>query len=126
MCAGPSRATRGALAETAARDYLVSQGLQCIARNVRCRFGEIDLVMQDGDVLIIVEVRYRRARNPLNAAESIDANKQRKLSLAAAWYLSRHRQLQHCPVRFDVIAIDGRMGAESALQWIKDAFRPGA
>ena len=117
---------RGKAAEDFALQWLCERGLQNIARNVRCRFGEIDLVMQDGPDLVFVEVRYRRAGNKLDAAASIDSRKQRKLALTAAWYLARRKPQQDRPVRFDVIAIDGRSAGHSALQWIKDAFRPGA
>ncbi len=121
-----TRSARGARAEAAALAFLRKQGLTCIDRNVRCRFGELDLVMRDGECLVVIEVRFRRAGNPLSAAASVNARKQHKLALTTAWYLSRHAALQSCPVRFDVVAIDGRTGNESALQWIKDAFRPGA
>lgn len=117
---------RGKAAEDYALRWLRKRGLQSIARNVRCRFGEIDLVMQDGRIVVFVEVRFRRAGNKIDAAASVDFHKQRKLALAAAWYLGRSKPLQDRPVRFDVIAIDGRSVGHSALQWIKDAFRPGA
>ncbi|MGB5345285.1 MAG: YraN family protein [Woeseia sp.] len=120
------RADRGAAAEALACRFLEQQGLRCIDRNVHCRFGEIDLVMQAADLLVFVEVRYRRSANPVSAVESVDFRKQKKLSLAAAWYLARTPRVQNCSVRFDVIAIDGRSQAQSALQWIQDAFRPGA
>lgn len=122
----PPNLSRGQAAEAAACHYLERQGLQCIDRNVRCRFGEIDLVMRAADLLVFVEVRYRRAASPVNAVESIDARKQKKLAMTASWYLARVPRLQNCGVRFDVIAIDGRRPGQSALQWIKDAFRPGA
>lgn len=121
-----STLTRGAAAERAACRFLEQQGLRCVDRNVRCRFGEIDLVMQADQLLVFVEVRFRRNARQVSALESVDARKQKKLALAAAWYLSRTPAKQHCAVRFDVIAIDGPSCGQSALQWVKDAFRPGA
>jgi putative endonuclease len=117
---------RGRNAEDTALTWLQQRGLRCVDRNVRCRFGEIDLVMRDHGTVVFVEVRFRRAGNKLGAAASIDAHKQHRLALAASWYLARQKSLQKAPVRFDVIAIDGRSTGHSALQWIKDAFRPGA
>ena len=50
---------KGDQAENLALDYLKQAGLKLIERNYRCRLGEIDLVMQDGDDLVFIEVRYR-------------------------------------------------------------------
>ncbi|MEQ8208082.1 MAG: YraN family protein [Woeseia sp.] len=122
----PAHLIRGAEAETYALKWLQKRKLRCLARNVRSRFGEIDLVMEDSQTVVFVEVRYRSATNRLSAAESVDYRKQHKLTLTASWYLARNPPLQHRPVRFDVVAIDGRTTDRSALQWIKDAFRPGA
>ena len=49
----------GSEAERFARTFLEQQGLTFIMKNYRCRTGEIDLVMQDGDELVFVEVKYR-------------------------------------------------------------------
>ena len=117
---------RGASAEAFALNWLLARNLRCLARNVRCRYGEIDLVMQDGATVVFVEVRYRCAGNRLSAAASIDRRKQRKLVMTASWYLARNKALQSRPARFDVVAIDGQAVGRSALQWMKDAFRPGA
>ena len=95
-----------------------------IDRNFRCRLGEIDLVMQDGECLVFVEVRYRKAHGFGSAATSVDVRKQRKLTRAARFFLSRHRRLANRPVRFDVIGIDVVAGDELRIEWIRDAFRP--
>ena len=51
----------GRTAEQLAAAFLERQGLTLLARNYRCRFGEIDLVMRDGDSVVFVEVRLRRS-----------------------------------------------------------------
>jgi len=56
----PSRET-GEAAERRALDYLTRQGLKLVAANYRSRFGEIDLVMRDGEVLVFAEVRMRKS-----------------------------------------------------------------
>ena len=53
------RKDAGDAGESVALTYLRSQGLRLIARNYRCKAGEIDLVMLDGATLAIIEVRYR-------------------------------------------------------------------
>ncbi|MBK5930984.1 YraN family protein [Halochromatium salexigens] len=114
--ATPWRKQLGDTKERQARDYLEHQGLHHIASNVRCKRGELDLVMRDGDTLVFVEVRFRASGRFGGAAASIDSRKQARLSAAAAYYLQRHPIALPC--RFDVVAIDGA----GALTWIRHAF----
>ena len=114
-----SRGRIGAAKESLAADYLVRHGLRLIARNHRCRFGEIDLVMRDGDALVFVEVRYRGSSCFGTPAESIGGRKQRRLIAAAGHYLSASQSLLPC--RFDVVAISGH----DRVEWIKNAFNAG-
>lgn len=86
-----------------------------VERNFRCKGGEIDLIMQQGDVLVFIEVRLRADRSHGGAAASVTPAKQRKLILAAQHYLQRYRMQPAC--RFDVIAIDG-----GEIDWIANAI----
>lgn len=108
--------TLGREAEDRAESMLSRAGLRTVARNYRCRSGEIDLVMRDGDQLIFVEVRYRSSRAFGSAATSVGADKQRKLILAAQHYLLANRWQGPC--RFDVVTFDPDQGE----RWIRDAF----
>ena len=106
----------GQSAETRAEVFLVSQGLTPITRNWRCRFGEIDLIMQDGATRVFVEVRLRSRSDFGGAAASVTPAKQRKLLAAARQYLTTLKTLPPC--RFDVVALTGNAPPE----WIKNAF----
>jgi putative endonuclease len=106
----------GQSAEARAEAFLQTQGLKQVTRNWRCRFGEIDLVMQDGSTLVFVEVRLRSRSDFGGAAASITPAKQRKLLAAARQYLSALKTLPPC--RFDVIALAG----DGEPEWIKNAF----
>ncbi len=114
----------GARLEQLALDRLQDAGLTLLARNFRCRVGEIDLVMLDRGCLVFVEVRYRKPNRFASALESIDVHKQRKLAKAALFFLGRHRAFRNHTVRFDVVAFDGPAPDRYTLQWLKDAFRP--
>lgn len=114
-------AGKGQEEELHACRYLQAQGLQLRERNYRCRHGEIDLIMDDGDSVVFVEVRYRGHRAYASGAESVDRRKQMKLTAAAAHYLQHHREAARRPARFDVIALAPGAG-EHALDWIKNAF----
>ncbi|HET7844578.1 MAG TPA: YraN family protein [Xanthomonadales bacterium] len=110
----------GAAHEQAAADHLVRNGLVVLARNVACRFGELDLVCRDDDTTVFVEVRYRLHRDFGGAVGSVDAHKQRRIVSAAQWYLSQHAAAARGPCRFDVVAVSGT--APYAVDWLRDAF----
>lgn len=108
----------GALAEQLAAQYLQQQGLKLLQTNYSCRFGEIDLILQDGNTHVFVEVRLRSSAAFGGAAASIDARKQAKLVRTAQHYLSGFRQLPPC--RFDAILMQSI--DTSNIEWIKNAF----
>lgn len=110
------RSALGAAKEQLACRYLERRGLRLIARNYRCRAGEIDLIMRTSEVLVFVEVRYRRSSDFGTPAETIGARKQQRLASAARHYLQRYPTTLPC--RFDVIAISGA----DLIDWIQDAF----
>jgi putative endonuclease len=112
---------RGQWAEDLACNYLCQQGLQLLARNYSCQMGEIDLIMQQGEFLVFVEVRYRRSSRYGSSLESIDFRKQQHLIMAATDYLSTYSRTQP-PCRFDVVAISGNPD-QVQIQWLTDAFR---
>jgi len=107
---------RGLEAEELAFEYLRSQGLTAVERNYRCRLGEIDLIMRDGETLVFVEVRMRASSNFGGALESIDARKQRKLLSAARHYIGALGKTPNC--RFDAVLLNG----DNHIDWIPNAF----
>lgn len=117
---------RGAAIEAVARLHLLDAGLREVAANANYRRGELDLVMldhgRDSEVLVFVEVRYRRSSGFGGGAISIDAGKRRRLVRAAQSFLAAHRQYARCACRFDVIDASGDPDAP-VLDWLKDAFR---
>jgi putative endonuclease len=107
----------GGPAERLAADFLERQGLKILARNYRCRFGEIDLVASSGEALVFIEVRARTSEAYGGAAGSITAAKRRRIIAAARHYLARQRPARAC--RFDVVLVRGR---EQAIEWLTNAF----
>ena len=106
--------------ESAALAHLGEAGLQLLARNVRFKGGELDLVMRDGDTTVFVEVRYRADSRHGGGAASVDLRKRRKLVLAAQLFLQRHPALAQQPCRFDVVEASGE---PPRLNWLRAAFR---
>ena len=109
----------GSRAEISARQHLEGRGLVTIETNFHRRFGEIDLIMRDGNCLVFVEVRYRSSRRVVAPGTTVDIHKQRKLIRTAALYVARHPEYALNIMRFDVVAID-----DDGIDWIADAFRP--
>jgi putative endonuclease len=114
-------AERGRQAEKLARAWLEQKGLTHHASNWSCRLGEIDLVMQDGDTLVFVEVRFRNSRSFGGALASVTPQKQRRVQAAAGIWLSRQKHANPA-CRFDVLGMepDDRNGIQ--YQWIQHAF----
>lgn len=104
-------------AEASAKKYLEQHGLTFLDKNFNSRFGEIDLIMQDGNQHVFVEVRLRNNSNYTSALESVDFRKQNKLRKTALFYLQINQLLDKVPCRFDVVAIEN-----THIQWIKNAF----
>ncbi len=121
MKPGPGSVARGRWAEALAREHLQSHGLAFVEANYRCRRGELDLVMRDGEVYVFVEVRLRARDDYGSAAESIHHAKRQRIITAAEHYLQSKRLRDRFPCRFDVVTISTRERAPR-LQWIARAF----
>ena len=109
---------KGNQAERYAEAFLARHKLVLVQRNYRCRFGEIDLIMRDGETLVFVEVRMRSNGNFGGAASSITLSKQRKVVRAARHYLLSLRTEPCC--RFDAVLLSGNDGSDT--EWIRNAF----
>ena len=109
--------TRGEDAETLAGAFLQRAGLRLVARNYRCRFGEIDLIVRDGDTLVFVEVRMRSNSRYGGAGASITSAKRARLLRAARHYLAGIAPTPAC--RFDALLVSGK---DHAIEWLKNAW----
>jgi len=108
----------GAGYEKQARRYLESQGLQFIAANVYVRGGEIDLIMRHHQVIVFVEVRFRRNDAFGSAAASVTVRKQKHLLHSArVWLNGAGESFETVDCRFDVLAFTG-----NEIEWLTNAF----
>ena len=117
------RMLRGVAAEELAAQYLKVRGLKVLARNLRCKAGELDLVCLDAGVLAIIEVRQRGSVEFGGASASVTWAKQRKIIRAAQFFLRRQKHWRNFPMRFDVLAVEGLPQGAHRVDWVKDAFR---
>ncbi|HTV97211.1 MAG TPA: YraN family protein [Steroidobacteraceae bacterium] len=115
----------GENAEDLAADYLASRGLALLARNVRCKGGELDLVCSDRGTLVVVEVRQRARSDFGGALASVAPAKQRRIIRATRFLLHTHREWRGWRLRFDVFGVQGPPDGRHAIAWVRDAFRAG-
>lgn len=108
---GQESRLRGRWGEDQAAEYLRRKGFRVTDFNWKCRFGEIDLIAEDGVYLCFVEVKLRKTAAYGSAAAFVDWRKQQRLRTAAELYLAgRPTGLQP---RFDVIEIYAPQGTNT-------------
>ena len=112
------RRALGAWGEAAAADFLIAAGLRIEARNVRTRYGEIDLVARDGPTLVFVEVKLRRRGDFGSPALAVGWRKRQRLSRLALAYAGD----RPCAMRFDIVAITLPRDGPPLIEHLPDAF----
>ncbi|MAG75499.1 MAG: YraN family protein [Colwelliaceae bacterium] len=108
--------------EALAANYLKTQGLALATQNYSSKYGEIDLICQDGQTWVFVEVKYRRSAAYGGAISTISSTKQQKLKLCASFYLQQLGINEYnTSCRFDVVALQGDL-TQPQITWLKNAF----
>lgn len=101
-----ARKNFGDSAERVAALHLEQNGYRILARNVRTRAGELDLIAEDADGLAFVEVKARRGRNYGAPEEAITPRKQLQLVKLADAFIAEHQIYAERPWRIDVVAVE--------------------
>ena len=109
---GPDSKRPGERGESLACSYLEGLGFVVIARNFRCRAGEVDVVARDGESTVFVEVKERLTASHGEGHEAVTTTKRRRIVRAARLYAAANG-LSETPLRFDVVSIarDGPGGS---------------
>jgi len=113
----------GAWGEFLAAQYLQKKRYKLLATGYRCRFGEIDLIVQNRKYLVFVEVKLRKSDAFACAAEHVDSHKQDRLRKTAGIYLQDNPT--NLQPRFDVVEIYAPQGIETKkplINHMEDAF----
>ncbi len=113
----PEHLKKGALGEEVACGYLSDLRWPILARNVRLKRGELDIIAKDGDELVVVEVRYRSVGLVMPPEESVGPRKLRKLVLAGSAYVEKIRWEGFW--RIDLIAIT-ELNGKLSLEHLRD------
>lgn len=111
--------------EDRACERLVSEGMSIVARNVRTRYGEIDVIAMDGMTLVFVEVktlRSGRTRGPATPIQAVGRRKQLQVrQLARAW-LGENSPPRCSEIRFDVVGVTVNPDGSAVIEHVKAAF----
>jgi putative endonuclease len=115
----------GAKGEEIALRYLKSRGYRILERNYRIKFGEIDIIAEQGDNLVFIEVKTRSDNHFGSPFESVTTQKQKQLSKVALEYISK-QDWHNRPARFDVVGIELQEGENTfqnaAIELLQNAF----
>jgi putative endonuclease len=112
---------KGNIGEDIAVEYLGNLKLVPVARNYYSRYGEIDIIFEDGKFIVFAEVKARKTGSMVQAEECITAKKQQKIINTAYKYLESNGVTKQ--PRFDVITIKfGNGGEQTTINHIKNAF----
>lgn len=115
-----SKTQKGTIGEDLAVDYLEKKGYRILQRNYRFEHGEIDIIAEDGNVLVFVEVKARRSIEFGEPEDAVTPRKREKIRSTANGYLFENN-IDDKECRFDVIAIDYQ-GDKTEIRQLKDAF----
>lgn len=106
--------------ETRALRWLERHGLALLARNHRCRCGELDLIMAEGDTAVIVEVRLRNNHSHGTALDTVNRGKIQRIERCAKLWWVTHGQHHYRHLRFDVVALH----QDNEPTWLPNAWLP--
>lgn len=118
MKKGENLRKKGQYYEQVAGAFLEKKGYRILQYNFRCPYAEIDVVAQKGNVLVFCEIKYRKGRVIERTLEAVDRKKQKRISAAALFYISKcFKQMEKYEYRFDVIGIN-----DEEIVHIENAF----
>jgi putative endonuclease len=106
----------GSLGEETAIKTLKKRGYKILERNHTTRFGEIDIIAEEGGYLVFVEVKKRNTNQFGDALSAITRIKQQHIVKSALWYMKRNKCFDR-RVRFDAVGLDGEQ-----VKVVKGAF----
>ena len=110
----------GKQGEKIAANYLKKNGYKIVERNYHCKFGEIDIIALNRDILSFIEIKTRSSREHIPPELTVTKHKQDKIKRSAAHYLGKHGiENRYC--RFDIVAITLEKGGKDIVLY-KNAF----
>ena len=98
--------------EKIAANYLKKNGYKIVDRNYHCKFGEIDIIALEGNILTFIEIKTWSSREYIPPEFAVIKHKHSKIKRRAAHYLGKHG-IENRDCRFDIVAITREKGVSS-------------
>ena len=106
----------GQRGEDLAAEFCHKNKFKIVARNYRCRFGEIDIIAWQDSVLHFIEVKHR-TRDLIPGRFAVNKGKQKRIRSTAQYYLTQHNLTNQCLTSFDVIEI-----TDGCFEFLENCF----
>lgn len=116
------KAALGKKGEAIAAKYYLDRGYILLAHNYKCRMGELDLVLMQGETLVVAEVKTRSPGSLTAPAEAVNFAKQRRIISTVKHYTYTELKREYI-TRFDVVEIVPLPQGGYQVHHIPDAFR---
>lgn len=118
----PSHIRLGVRGERAARSYLILHGFRIIEKNYKSKYGEIDIIAREKNIISFIEVKTRRSDGLGYPEEAVNYYKQKKIIQCARHYIHKKR-IDDLNIRFDIISVMWKSRFRKEVRLIRDAFR---
>lgn len=117
MSTGHRNATLGRYGESVALRHLEARGMVLVARNWTCPSGELDLVLRDGDVLVVCEVKTRTSTDHGHPLEAVNADKLSRLRRLADLWVEAHG-VRPDGIRIDVVGVIAQRRGRASIEHV--------
>lgn len=115
-----SHLLKGREGENMAANYLKKIGYKIVEKNYHCKFGEVDIIALDKEILTFIEIKTRSSRKHIPPEFTVTKRKQGKIKKTAEHYIGKHR-ITSRDCRFDIVAITMEKDANT-INLYKNAF----
>lgn len=116
----PDHLIKGHQGENIAANYLKKNGYKIVERNYHCKFGEIDIIAMDGEILTFIEIKTRSSKDHIPPEFTVTKHKQSRIKKSALHFMGRHG-IEKRDCRFDIVAITAGKGKRDVVLY-KNAF----
>lgn len=108
--------------ENVAKQFLINNQCKIIVQNYQCKFGEIDIIAKLHNIIVFIEVKYRKSEQYGGAISAVPISKQKKIKKTARFFLQQLKLNEYnTNCRFDTVTLQGDV-SKPEITWLPNAF----